>query len=189
MNLTLNLSLFHVDGGFSNYMFELKIIRHSDISLSELDSVISIKSTAWSYTYEKQLDWIEKNLTKTDLHLMLLSSNNIIGYLNIINIEVTINFINFQIYGIGNVCVRDKGVGIGQELMKQANEYITNTKKNGLLFCKPQLINFYSKAGWILVEKNRVNIKSIPLNTDQLQVMILNYWQPVLNLTYIGKLF
>lgn len=167
-------------------MQSIKIVKQSDISQQQLDEIISIKSIAWPYSYEKQVEWINIHLNDNDLHFLFIKSGILAGYMNLLPIEIAINQKEIQAFGVGNVCVKNKGEGLGLQLMKQANDFIAESDKLGLLFCKPQLTNFYKKSGWLLTDKSTVIIESEYVNV---QTMIYNYSYPVYQLKYTGKLF
>jgi predicted N-acetyltransferase YhbS len=167
-------------------MQTINIVKQSDISQQQLDEIISIKSIAWPYSYEKQVEWINKHLNDNDLHFLLFNSGILEGYINLFPVEVAINQKETKAFGVGNVCVKNKGKGLGLQLMKQANNFISKTGKPGLLFCKPQLTNFYLKSGWLLTDKSTVIIDS---EYPNVQTMIYNYSSPVYQFKYAGKLF
>ena len=152
-------------------MFSLKVIRHADISKNELDEIIRIKSVAWPYPYEKQLEWISQHLKNSDLHLILLKNNEAVAYLNLIDIEIEIDHKLYNAFGVGNVCAIEKGKGYGNELMSQTNHYLLLNNKIGLLFCKEGLVSFYRKFGWNKVEK--INLQ-MAFNSSNVVSMIYN---------------
>lgn len=167
-------------------MFELKVIQHAKISKKELNEIITIKSAAWPYPYEKQLEWLNSNLKEFDLHLILLKSNNSVAYLNLNDIELEIDNKPFKAFGVGNVCAIEKGKGYGNELMKKTNQYIIEKKRIGLLFCKKELVNFYVKFNWKLVDKKKLYLT---FENCDIQTMILKKNHLVSSLKYNGKAF
>lgn len=167
-------------------MQSVKIVKQSGISQLQLDEIISIKSIAWPYSYEKQVDWINKHLKDNDLHFLFFKSGILAGYMNLFPIEIVINQKETHAFGVGNVCVTNKGEGLGLELMKQANNFIADSGKSGILFCKPPLIKFYNKSGWLLTDQSTVVLDS---EYQNVQTMIYNYSSPVNQLKYTGKLF
>ena len=52
-------------------MFELILIPHKEVTSKQLEEIIKIKSKAWPYSFEKQLEWINTNLKETDIHVLL----------------------------------------------------------------------------------------------------------------------
>lgn len=150
-------------------MFHIKVIKHQDITKQELDEVIAIKSKQWHYNYEQQLNWINSNIKENDIHILLQLGNSVVAYLNLIDIDVEINENSIKGYGVGNVCAIEKGKGFGFEIMKEANSYILDSKKVGLLFCKQPLLRFYKSLSW-----NEVEPKNYKINGKDLNVMIFN---------------
>ena len=166
-------------------MFQVKVIKHQDITQQELDEVIAIKSKQWQYNYEQQLSWINKNIKESDIHLLLLLDNNIVAYLNLIDIDVEINENFIKGYGVGNVCAIEKGKGFGFEIMKEANSYILDSQKVGLLFCKQPLLRFYKSLNW-----NDVEPKNYKINGRVLKVMIFNVtFNENMSIVYNGMVF
>ena len=39
-------------------MFELILIPHKEVNSSQLEEIIKIKSKAWPYSFDRQLEWI-----------------------------------------------------------------------------------------------------------------------------------
>lgn len=167
-------------------MFSLKIILHTEITDIDIKEIIEIKSFSWPYSYENQLNWLNENLKAGDVHLLLKKGNNTVAYLNLINIDLEFNNNSFKALGVGNVCSTEKGKGYGNELMKQANQYLQNENRIGLLFCKKGLINFYQKVGWKKIEKN--NYQVVFDNTN-IETMIYNCSLKFENLGYRGRPF
>lgn len=150
-------------------MFHIKLIVHKEITEDELNEVIRIKSAQWHYSYEEQLQWIKKNLKNTDIHVLLSLDGRNIAYLNLIDIELFVEGVAVKGFGIGNVCAIQKGKGFGFELMKEVNKTITQLNKVGLLFCKEQLLKYYSSLGWVELSQTEYKI-----NCGNSKVMVFN---------------
>ena len=167
-------------------MFELKIIPHSDVTEELLDRIIKIKSVAWPYSYEKQWDWISQNLKSEDLHVLLTTNEQAVGYLNLISIDVKLDTLSVPAYGIGNVCALEKGKGYGGTIIVKTNEFLVKSQRIGLLFCKDPLVRFYSVYHWELVEQEHLQFQ----RGQEIRTMIYNSTkQPFEILDYHGKLF
>lgn len=163
-----------------------KYIFHKDITENELLEVIKLKSIAWPYSLENQLQWIKGNIKDDDVHVLLLDENNTVkAYLNMIAIVFKINGKINSGFGIGNVCALEKGKGWGKQLIKFTNTYLKNNNKIGLLFCKSQLVKFYSDNNWKLVR----NEKLICPFKNEVQTMVYNSPEDFKQLEYLGKLF
>ena len=167
-------------------MFELRTIRHADLSPQEKDEIINIKSVAWPYPYEKQVEWIDKNLKDTDIHLLLIEDNKTVAYLNLIPNVLLLDNNVYHFLGVGNVCSIERGKGYGFELMKQTNQLISEENKIGLLFCKPSLVYFYNKIGWKVAEKSRLNLL---IDNRHIETMFFNLNSLFNHLTFKGQAF
>jgi len=167
-------------------MFELKIIAHRNIIQSDFNEIFEVKSVAWPYPRESQLKWLNENLKDEDLHLLLQTNKKTVAYLNLIKIELKINNKKIKSYGIGNVCSIEKGKGYGFELMKLTNQFIAETLNPGLLFCKPELIRFYEKFNWKVIEKNKIKLA---FNNQDVETMYFNFGKNLHSLTYLGASF
>ena len=151
------------------------------VTKQELDKIIMVKSSSWPYSYKSQINWIKNNIKDNDLHLLIEKEGIALAYLNLVSIDITIDDKKCKGYGIGNVCTINKGQGMGKTLMLSVNEFLRKKNKIGLLFCKKQLINFYSHSGWELIDENKLNyfskhrgFKTMIYNHKQFDKIYLN---------------
>lgn len=162
-------------------MYKLRIIKHAEIKLQDLNEIIRVKSIAWPYTYDQQVEWMNKNVKENDFHVLLSGKKEIVAYLNLITTELIIDGLNYNALGIGNVCAIKKGQGFGIELMRQTNQFIIQEGKIGLLFCKPNLVDFYLKCGWTIIKKRQLKLY---FDITEIKTMIYNYNNSIEKLTY-----
>jgi len=127
----------------------IKIIKHNQIDFGLMSEIANIKSLSWNYPIQEQIDWMNRNLNANDLHFLSYNDDGIlVGYLNIINSNIRNNNEIIEISGIGNVCVKFKGSGDGKRLILELNKYLIKYNLKGVLFCKKELIGFYSLFEW-----------------------------------------
>lgn len=163
-------------------MFTLSITSHKEASDELLHKVICIKSVAWPYPEVSQLIWINDNMKPDDLHCILFENYKPIGYLNLINEKLNNDSEDsIPIWGIGNVCVVEKGKGYGGILLLKVNEYIIQTNRIGLLFCHDKLVDFYKKHGW------KLNHTLMSLQNG-IHIMTFNFVENI-NYKYTGTYF
>jgi hypothetical protein len=167
-------------------MYKLRIIKHAEITLQDLNEIIRVKSIAWPYTYDQQVEWMNKNVKENDFHVLLYGKKEIVAYLNLITTELDIDGLNYNAFGIGNVCAIKKGQGFGIELMKQTNQFIIQEGKIGLLFCKPFLVDFYLKCGWTTIKKRKLKLS---FDIIDIETLIFNFKFPFTKLTYNKQAF
>jgi len=167
-------------------MYNLKIYQHKDLSQKLLDEIIQVKSIAWPYSYEKQLNWIHSNIKNEDKHVLLYLDKSLVAYLNLIEIEFIIDGCAKNGYGIGNVCAKEKGKGWGKEIIAKTNAYLTQNEKNGLLFCKDLLVGFYKHSNWKVIEKEKLTFS---IKSESVKTMIFNCNIEFQKFDYKGKPF
>ena len=160
----------------------VKVINHFDLKQSVLDQIIEIKSFSWNYSYDEHSDWIKKNLNSDDVHFLIYNEDDIlICYLNLVSVYLKENNKKIPVYGVGNVCTRNKGTGEGRLLMNQLNSFLLDEKLKGLLFCKDNLVPFYKKFNWSKV--------SIVNSNNMINTMIFNFNNLSENLKYDDRNF
>lgn len=167
-------------------MYQLEAIQHRDITSKQLTEIIYIKSQAWSYSYSAQRQWIVDNIVNEDFHLLLKKDNEFVAYLNLIDIEVRIDNEPLNMFGVGNVCAKEKRMGYGGRLIQATNDFINYKKRVGLLFCKQNLIEFYSQFNWYLIDKN---ILSLSFDNANIHTMLFNFVGKPNSIVYYGKPF
>lgn len=167
-------------------MFGLKLIRHREVTEKQLEEIIKIKSTAWLYNFNNQIEWMNNNFKEDDIHVLMSLNNQDVAYLNLVEIEIEIDGILKMGYGIGNVCARERGRGYGSKIMSKTNLYLKKKNKIGLLFCKYSLVGFYKLNNWKLIEKNKLELS---FNNESIETMIFNYDNEFRCLKYMGKSF
>lgn len=151
-----------------------------------LDRINKIKSIAWPYDFEEHKKWIKNNLKPSDVHFILTQNNTDIAYLNLIDTSARINNQDIRLWGIGNVCAMEKGKGYGSHIMKLTNKYLENNSRIGLLFCKKDLISFYSNLDWLEIDKALVKITTTNQNVT---TMVFNCQIKINSIEYDLKLF
>jgi len=139
-------------------MFDVLFIRHDKLTSVLLDEIIKVKTVAWPFNYDEQCDWIKNNLKNSDIHVLLFDGKKVIAYLNLIEIEIKVDSVLYVAYGIGNVCALEKGKEWGKKLLIQVNTYLNENNKVGLLFCKDNLVKFYSENDWVLICNDQLEL-------------------------------
>lgn len=166
-----------------NHIF---FIKHGEISSNKLKEVCELKSVAWPHSIESQLNWIKSNISDNDIHVILSDENESLAYLNLINIKCVVDGELVNGFGIGNVCSRVQGLGYGSILMKRINSFLVENKMLGILFCKTNLIEFYNKFDWQLVNKEKLKLS---FDNNNIETMISNFKNDFNILEYSGKSF
>lgn len=162
-----------------------EFLKHSEITEKKLGDVIFLKNIHWPYSDDEHLNWIKKNLNFNDIHVLVYEESDLVAYLNLVITEVAINTVIMPFIGIGNVCSRDKGKGYGKILLEEVNNYLTSNEQYGILFCKSNLIDFYKKFNWTLVDPSLTNQDLF----KNINVMLFNFDKKILSFNYLGPAF
>uniref|UniRef100_A0A6C0AXA2 N-acetyltransferase domain-containing protein n=1 Tax=viral metagenome TaxID=1070528 RepID=A0A6C0AXA2_9ZZZZ len=114
-------------------------IKHSQLNYEYLDMIIKLKSQFWNFSKDSQLKWINKNVNKNDIHILLFEKEKLIGYGLIMkkNCNIVDSIIIDQNY---------KSKGYGGKLIQYITNYI---QYSGFLLCEEKNISFYEKYGWL----------------------------------------
>ena len=137
-----------------------QVVNHKDILFRDILRAIAIKSFAWPYPVESQIKWIIENIKPEDKHVFLTDDGKDEAYMTLSPVEGYINGELVGFYGVGCVCAANPGQGYGKALIESVNDYLKNNQYRGLLFCKKNLIDFYSKFNWVLVQPDKVHFSS-----------------------------
>lgn len=144
----------------------------------EKKQIAVLKNTHWKYGFKSNLDWMNKNLNKDDVHNIIKFNNEIIGYTllrlrNLFFFKKNIKtreekFFYFDTLIIDKKFRKEK---IGSYLMKCNNYLIKKNKKKSILICKKLMVNFYKKNYWKLATKNfKIND-----HTHRKKIMFFNF--------------
>ena len=167
-------------------MFDVLYIQHSKLTQSLLEEIIKVKTAAWSYSFDEHCEWIKNNLKNSDIHVLLYDGKIALAYINLIEIDVNVDHVKLNGFGIGNVCAIEKGKGWGKELILQVNKYLIENNKAGLLFCKDKLVKFYMENEWILIPNEQIKLSNISVAVTSL---VYNTPDNFIQLKYDGILF
>lgn len=167
-------------------MDELLYIRHGDISRNMLKEICDIKSSAWPFNLKSQLEWIATNIAEDDIHVLLKANDAIVAYLSLRVIDICINDEVYKGYGIGSVCSRIKRNGFGTKIIVLINRLLYKNHYIGLLFCKKNLLPFYSNLGWKQIEKTNLDVFFDNTNIETL--IFSNIKEKIVQVRYEGAL-
>lgn len=164
---------------------EFKFYLQSQLTKIYLDEIINLKNIYWHHSYNGHEKWIKNNIRDEDLHMLMFENNVLVGYLNLIKINVSIDNSVSSFLGIGNVCSKEKGKGYGKQLLMGVNNYLEFNNLQGMLLCKNELTDFYKKSNWLLISKNLTN-KSF---SENINVMMYNFNLKIMSFNYTGRNF
>ena len=134
----------------------IRFLHNLEITERDIKEIIKIKQSYWKYAFEEHKRWMRENLNDEDYHLLVMNGNDLIGYLNIVQLDILIDGEKTSAYGIGNVCIYDQysKQGVGTLMLHVLNFYLNKQTYPSMLLCKEQLVKFYSASGWMIYQGN-----------------------------------
>lgn len=152
-------------------MVELQIIENKEILSRDLLRAVDLKSCAWPYPKESQIQWIQDNLRPEDMHVFLTEGGEDRAYMTLSPVAGVLNGNQTPFLGVGCVCSKEKGRGYGRMLMREVNNYLIQNASHGLLFCRQRVVDFYRKNGWQTVPPDRIKSSIIE---EGVSLMVFN---------------
>jgi len=167
----------------------LKLVKQRSITPKLLDEIIRIKSAAWPYSLEQQIAWIKNNIKSNDIHVMFRREKEFVAYLNLVEISLNVDGLDYDAYGVGNVCSVESGKRYGVELIGLTNDYLLENSKIGLLFCKDNLVEYYLSVGWKTISREDIDIGFT--NSASVSTLIYNFDSDseIHKVVYQGRIF
>ena len=140
---------------------EITIIESKDLSEQQIIEINVLKQQHWKYSAAEHMRWFRENIKPDDKHVLLREGGELVAYLNLVNVDVTVNGTADKMLGIGNVCVaaNREGSGIGATLMAVTNSYLKREKLCGVLFCRDKLLGFYARTCWEKVDATEITVE------------------------------
>lgn len=78
-------------GGLIINKMKLRLILHYQLTEQDLEKIVSLKKIHWNYSTEEHKNWIDNNINKDDIHVLMIENEVLVGYLNLIQTEVILN--------------------------------------------------------------------------------------------------
>lgn len=164
---------------------EIEVLETKELKINTIKIINQLKNQYWKHEDDEHMRWFRENMRPDDLHILMGGGYNLLAYLNIVHVDVTINQEPYRMLGIGNVCVssEERQSGVGAILMSSANALIKSMNSCGLLLCHDDVKGFYLKSGWEFCKPKKTLI-----NDRVFDDYVLNYDPVNIMPTYIDEL-
>ena len=131
-----------------------------NLTKNNINEIIRLKRNFWKYSIKSTKRHFEINYKKNDSHNLVYLGKELIGYsvfrknLFIFNCKKTYMILD-------NVIIKNKyqNSNLSDILMSFNNNFILNKKKISYLICKKELVNFYKKYYWKLVNNKYLKLR------------------------------
>ncbi len=126
-----------------------------NLKQNTIKKILSLKNTHWKHSMYSQKKFFEKNVCKRDLHVLLLEKSKLIGYICLRKKKYLYKN-KIQKYLHFDTCIIKKShrkKNYTLTLMNFTNKIIENSSCISILYCKKDLVTFYKKFNWKVVNK------------------------------------
>jgi hypothetical protein len=139
---------------------------------TELKLICKLKNTEWFFGIKEQYNWFHKQIKKKDLHIFLKKNNNLIGYtcLRYKKFFFEGKLTSFLLFDTHIIKKNFRSEGFGKILITKVIKIIKNKKILSILFCKNDMIKYYKKYNWNIVNKKKYSTNK---NNKKLNLMYL----------------
>ena len=129
------------------------------LSKKEIKKICSLKDKQWRFGIKSQIKWFEDNVKKYDYHTLFYVKSKLVGYsllrkrtCLIGNLNKKDKYILFDTMVIDNNYRKKK---LSNLLMDFNNKVIKKLGLFSFLVCKDELVNFYLKNKWKILDKKK----------------------------------
>lgn len=125
--------------------------------------VLSFMKVEWPFIFSGQYQFNEDTYPpeQNPIHFVISKDNALISHAEVITIKLVHMNEEYLVYGFGNVFTFPpyRGNGHGQDVVAAGTNYIMSGEVDvAILFCDPNLVSFYEKAGWAALPNARTRI-------------------------------
>ncbi len=140
----------------------LKILKKNKINYDLKKKILKLKNQHFKFSIKSQSKWFKKHIKNKDLHNLLFIKNKLIGYNCLRKMRLS-NFtkknkISKNIFWFDTLVVdkKYKGLGLSKKIMLSSNKIILKNKNSGILFCKKNMIRYYKKFNWKVLNSSKI---------------------------------
>jgi hypothetical protein len=128
---------------------------------NEIVQICKLKNSFWKFGLRSNLDWFKNNIKRNDIHNLFFANFKLIGYtvLRVNSLFKNKNKIKYFYFDTLIIDKKYRSNKLSSILMNFNNQTILNNKKISFLICQKQMIKFYKKFFWKLLNKKYFTIK------------------------------
>lgn len=145
-----------------NNKYSLKSIISDKLINKEIKEICLLKDRHWKFGIKSQLMWFKNNVKKYDLHNLFHIKSKLVGYTLLRKRTFEIKSLNKKTqYLLFDALVIDKnyrGMKLSNLLMNFNNTIIKQSGFSSFLICNDELVDFYKKNNWKILNKKFFNI-------------------------------
>ena len=143
----------------------MKFYKKITLKLKKKDilDIAKLKNSHWNFSISSQLSWFkdQKNVFKNDFHLFLKKNEKIIGYVQLGKRKYISNSIENKYYLFRTLIVlkKERNEKLAKKIMHEVSNFVKKKRLPSFLLCKKDLIKFYEKYGWVMLNKKKFKVE------------------------------
>lgn len=126
------------------------------LSKQNIQDIFKLKNTHWKYSISEQKKFFQTFIKKKDIHNLMYFKNELIGYTLLRNSKLVINKKKYDYFHFDTLIIKKKfrKLKLSNLQMDLNNSVIKLHKKPSVLFCSDNMVRFYKKKNWTVINKN-----------------------------------
>jgi hypothetical protein len=143
----------------------MKYLIHSkktfQLKKNEVMQICKLKNSFWKFGLRSNLDWFRNKIKSNDIHNLIFYNFKLIGYtvLRVNSLFKNKNKIKYFYFDSLIIDKKYRSNKFSSILMHLNNQIILKNKKISFLICQKQMVKFYKKFSWKLLNKKYFTIK------------------------------
>ena len=167
-------------------MYQFLSKKTHQLKKKEIKKICLLKDSQWKYGLESQMKWFRDNIKKNDIHNMFFIKNILFGYTLLRERKCMIGGRErkYLLFDTLIILKSFRNKRLSYLIMNFDNKIIKQNKKMSFLMCRPNLIKFYKKFGWMKIRKKQIKVIDCPYSTNG---MIFNQKNSKSNFRFFTK--
>jgi len=138
---------------------KLIIKKTNRLDASKLKKILAIKNSFWKFGLSSQRKWFKQNVRSFDYNFLLYLGKKMIGYTLLRKRKYIIKSNENSFFLLDTIIIDKKyrSSRYGSKLIKGINNFILKKKLISILYCKKNIVNFYTKNNWRILPKKNIS--------------------------------
>ncbi len=154
-------------------MINILSLKTSQLDKNLINNILKLKNTHWKSGMKSQANFFNKNISKSDIHILLFLKKKISGYVLLRKKKYIFKNKKYNYLHFDTLIIKEslRNKKLSPFLMNYVNNIISVEKKISLLYCNKNMFKFYKKYEWKKIPKNKYKLDY----TDNKKLILVHY--------------
>jgi len=133
----------------------IHVLRHSDLTAADVDALQKLFDNEYLKDFGPWTPDAPYGYSPADTHVLAFQGRDLAAHVGFQRRRIAVGMHEVVVAGTGGVIVDDasRGTGLGSLVMRRAQQAMRAEREIefGFLGCRPEVVPFYQKAGWVPV--------------------------------------